>query len=65
MTIEDWDTLFLAVTTRLTMAIGPLQAVAHRPEDSSEIVTVVSQCVEALDQLHAMLKDERERRDNE
>ena len=59
--LEDWDTLFLAVTTRLTMTIGPLQVVPHRPENISQVVTVVLQCVEALEQLHAMLKNERER----
>jgi hypothetical protein len=64
VTIEDWDTLFQAVTTRLTMSIGPLQVVPYRPEDCSQIETVVLQCVEALEQLHAMLKNERERRDN-
>ena len=62
--IEDWDCLFQAVTARLTMTIGPLQIVPQRPEDSRQVVTVVLQCVEALGQLHAMLRNERERRDS-
>ena len=31
------------------------------PENISQVGTVVLQCVEALEQLHAMLKNERER----
>ena len=59
--IEDWDDLFLAVRTRLELTVGTLAATLPEGEGAVWIRTGVLECVEALGQLHDMLRHERER----
>ena len=49
-TADDWDALFRAVRTRL-------QQSADAPAGQAQVI--VEECVQALDQLHAMLAVER------
>jgi hypothetical protein len=62
---EDWDSLFLAVETRLRQAVGeqlrPLPAMSGNSAvlAASLIQAIVLDCVDALDQLHAVLKQDR------
>lgn len=58
--IEDWDDLFDAVTARLRSVIAERHATsAESPSPEADRIRVnVLECVEALDQLHAALKEE-------
>ena len=64
----DWDSLFDAVSVRLIRTVGEdLQNPPNVPLHSaaltaSLIQAVVLDCVGALDQLHAALKQERSQR---
>ncbi|MEO8021697.1 hypothetical protein [Polaromonas sp.] len=65
---EDWDALFCAVQTQLKHAVGEqLGVLPHTPTRSIELAAtlvqaVVLDCVGAMDQLHAALKQERSQR---
>ena len=58
--IKDWDELFEAVTARLRLiAAERLATTTESPSDEAVHMRVhVLECVEALEQLHAALKDE-------
>jgi hypothetical protein len=59
--IEDWDALFHAVRDRLTYAIDQFGAVSSATplQESGDLMkTVVLESVEALDQLHKVVKHE-------
>ena len=59
--IEDWDDLFNAVAARLRLTVvGPrVTPAASQPADEADRIRVaVLECVAALEQLHATLKDE-------
>ena len=59
--IKDWDDLFNAVTARLRLTVvAPLVTkAASQPADEADRIRVaVLECVAALEQLHATLKDE-------
>lgn len=64
--IGDWDALFCAVEARLRLAVGEQPAVASEPprmhDTAGRLQAIVLECVEALDQLHAALTQERGRR---
>ena len=66
--IEDWDALFFAVQTQLRHAVGEQLGVRPRtPTHSIEMAAtlvqaIVLDCVGAMDQLHAALKQERSQR---
>jgi hypothetical protein len=66
--IEDWDALFCAVQTQLKRAVGEQLGIlpltpAHSTELAATLVqATVLDCVGALDQLHAALKQERGQR---
>ena len=63
--IEDWDALFLAVKTRLTLIGQPQDTPeAHTPyaELLQQTRASVLECVEALDQLHVIARDELAKR---
>ena len=60
--LEDWDTLFAAVKTRLTLTAEPVSAPGQppTPPDIAEVVRLratVLECVAALDYLHATARD--------
>lgn len=66
--IEDWDVLFTAVKTRLTLAAQPQGNPATQPmlADAAQVERIcatVLDCVAALDQLHMTVRDELARRD--
>ncbi len=52
LSIEDWDELFKAVQARLRLT-------AEAATDAARLKTVVLECVDALDSLHAALRDQR------
>ena len=54
--VEDWDKLFQAIESRLSMAV------ARGSQSPDEIKATVLDCVEALDQLHQALTFERQQR---
>ena len=58
--IEDWTDLFDAVTARLRLVMAERHATSvESPSDEADRIRVnVLECVEALDQLHAALKEE-------
>jgi hypothetical protein len=58
--IEDWDELFDAVTARLRLITAErLAATTGSPSDEADRIRArVLECAEALEQLHAALKDE-------
>lgn len=61
--VEDWDALFAAVKERLALAVGLKRMPPAGPEAGdpvSRIRTEVLECVEALDQLHQLLGNERD-----
>jgi len=66
--IDDWSALFHAVQTQLRIAVGDRLGVlphmpGHSPELSATLVqAIVLNCVDALDQLHEALKQERSQR---
>ncbi len=64
ITIDDWDELFGAVKARLRLTVGELPGAFAIPEhDATARVRIrVLECVEALEQLHVMLRIERSRR---
>lgn len=65
---DDWSALFRAVQTQLRMAVGDqLGVLPHTPGHSAELSATLVQamvldCVDALDQLHEALKQERSQR---
>jgi hypothetical protein len=62
--IEDWDDLFRAVESRLTLTVGPRLAGTPEPlagDRAGRIQVIVLECVSALDQLHTALTHERAR----
>ena len=68
ISIEDWDVLFTAVKTRLTLAaqsqVNPAtQPMAADAAQVERICATVLDCVAALDQLHMTVRDELARRD--
>jgi hypothetical protein len=61
--MQDWDTLFTAVKTRLTMIAQPTDAPGQPqlPIDAAQVERLratILECVAALDQLHNMARDE-------
>ncbi|MDP1694400.1 MAG: hypothetical protein Q8L34_02565 [Candidatus Woesearchaeota archaeon] len=64
----DWDVMFAAVQARLRLAVGEqLGVLPETPSHSaglsaSLVQAMVLDCVSALDQLHAALKQERSQR---
>lgn len=66
--IEDWDALFCAVQTQLKHAVGEQLGVLPRsPVRSIDMAAtlvqaIVLDCVSAMEQLHAALKQERSQR---
>lgn len=61
---EDWDMLFRAVTYRLTHCATSVATSVYlppAPQSASSIQAVVLECVEALEQLHAALRQQRSR----
>lgn len=68
MDMAEWDMLFDAVRDRLIRTVGErLGQLPDVPQHSAElsaslVQAVVLDCVGALDQLHATLKQERSRR---
>lgn len=65
---DDWSALFRAVQTQLRVAVGDqLGVLPHIPGHSAELSATLVQamvldCVDALDQLHEALKQERSQR---
>lgn len=60
--IEDWDFLFSAVEQRLRDTVAQLDLAPTVPDaqnSASRIKAVVLDCVNALDQLHMALRQER------
>ena len=60
----DWDTLFTAVKQRLRLIVDTHAGTLFElrlPDDARRVDTGVLECVAALDQLHAMLIEERTR----
>lgn len=66
--VEDWDVLFEAVETTLRRIVGERpgelpEVPAHSAAlPASQVQAVVLDCVDALDRLHAALKQERSQR---
>ncbi|MGC1173804.1 hypothetical protein [Polaromonas sp.] len=66
--IEDWDALFCAVQTQLKHAVGErLGILPYMPTHSIDLAAtlvqaIVLDCVDAMEQLHAALKQERSQR---
>lgn len=66
--IEDWDALFCAIQAQLRQAVGEhLGVTPPTPSHSVELTAtlvqaIVLDCVAAMDQLHAALKQERSQR---
>jgi len=63
--IEDWVDLVVAIGTRLRDAVGEQPAGSHTlelPEGAERVRASVLECVVALDQLHATLQAELQRR---
>jgi diguanylate cyclase len=58
MAQADWDLMFQAVATRLRLTLGAATA-AH---SAGRISTIALECVQALEQLHAELTQERSQR---
>ncbi len=59
---DDWDEMFRAVTVRLrqTVDLPPAaSAQAHTSDAAGRVRTTVLECIDALDQLHAALTQER------
>lgn len=64
MDIQDWDALFRAVLERLRQAVGegPVVMPGLKVTDPAGLIQcTVMECVEAFEQLHAVLKQERNR----
>lgn len=65
---DDWDALFCAVQTQLKHAVGEqLGVLPHTPAHSINMAAtlvqaIVLDCVSAMEQLHAALKQERSQR---
>jgi hypothetical protein len=62
--IKDWDELFHAVESRLTLTVGPRVPGTPEPladDRAGRIQVIVLECVSALDQLHMALTHERAR----
>lgn len=62
--IEDWDELFRAVESRLTLTVGPRLTGTPEPQAddrAGRIQVIVLECVTALEQLHTALTHERAR----
>lgn len=62
VSLEDWDTLFTAVKTRLTLTAEPVSAPGQPPPppDIAEVERLratVLECVAALEYLHATARD--------
>ncbi len=57
---DDWDAMFLAVRTRLALTIAASHAAPNLDEAHLRVGIVVLECVEALGQLHALLRFERD-----
>ncbi len=68
ITVADWDVMFDAVRSRLIQSVGErLGELPDVPQHSAElsaslVQAVVLDCVSALDQLHAALRQERSQR---
>lgn len=65
LSVDEWDLLFDAVRERLRLSVGERPtaqsgAQAHDPVD--RIQASVLECVQALDQLHGLLRQRRGRR---
>lgn len=66
--IEDWDALFCAIQAQLKHAVGEqLGVLPHTSTRSMELAAtlvqaIVLDCVGAMEQLHAALKQERSQR---
>ena len=65
--IEDWDMLFTAVKTRLTLtaqsqSTAATQPVAPNAAQVERLCATVLDCVAALDHLHMTVRDELDRR---
>ena len=63
--IEDWDAMFNAVKTRLTLiaeAQNPAVAERKTGDPLEHLRNGIMECVAALEQLHTMARDERVRR---
>ena len=66
--VEDWDVLFMAVTSTLRRIVG--ERLGELPEvpvhsaalSASLVQAVVLDCVNSLDRLHAALKQDRSQR---
>lgn len=58
ISVDDWDALFRAVTTRLKEAAG----VQPQHSPAADLQPVVLECVDALQLLHAALAQERAQR---
>ncbi len=55
ISIDDWDALLSAVTSRLRQTVGG--TFEHQPNGSAAALqATVLECVDALDQLHATLR---------
>jgi hypothetical protein len=64
MDIKDWDAMFRAVLERLRQAVGEVPVVMPGlkvTDPAGLIPCTVMECVEALEQLHTVLKQERNR----
>lgn len=64
MDIKDWDALFRAVLERLKQAVGevPVAMPGLKVTDPAGLIQcTVMECVEAFEQLHTVLKQERNR----
>lgn len=62
--LEDWDMMFRAVTYRLTQcatSVATSACLPPAPQSASAVQAVVLECVEALEQLHAALRQQRPR----
>lgn len=64
LSVDEWDLLFDAVRERLRLTAGECPAAqpgAHAHDPVGRIQASVLECVEALDQLHALLRRGRGR----
>ena len=61
---NDWDAMFRAVESRLRQTVGERLALIAEPQPqdaAGRVQAVVLECVEALEQLHTALMQERDR----
>ncbi|NDP64513.1 hypothetical protein [Polaromonas sp.] len=59
---EDWDLLFCAVAERLRHCASRLLAASSLPQPAASVMTCSSdvlECVDALNRLHAVLRQQR------